>query len=602
MLDDLIKEELRAWSIREGTGHHRRTCPVCSKDRKNSKVECLSVTVDADKALLHCWHCELKGAIRLVSDRPKPFSLPVKTPPPAKTTAIKEIGTSLDAISKTYLKNRGISERTAQAYGVVTARAYFLNIRRETPAIAFPYYEGDKVHGHKARSTEEKDHVCHPALYSLFGIQNVDLKESGDFLICEGELDALSMSEAGILNATSVPNGASSFSRSGGDDERATYAFLWSAKKKIDQAKRILIATDADDPGQKLADEIARRIGRHRCWRVTFPEGCKDANDVLLKKGEAELRKCVESAEPWPIDGLYEATQFFPAVFDLFENGFGERVRTGIASIEELYSVGPGLLTIVTGIPGNGKSTFVDQLMVNLARTKDWTFGICSFENPPHVHIAKISEMLLQKHFFETDLPGDKMTSRELEGTLPFINQHFKFLQQDDGKKATLESIIERIKTAVFRWGIQGAVVDPYNYIQRPKSATSETEWIDDMLTQLRLLASVHGLHLWFVAHPTKLPMDTEGNTQPPRGYSISGSAAWYSKADFGLTVHRVPNEAGKVKIINWKTRFDWLGREGEATILYDNTTNVYLSDPFTDMLPMDGQKGYNYRDRYADD
>lgn len=599
---DDVRQSIRLWAIAQGQGHHRRTCFDCSQSRKNAKVECLSVTVEDDKALYRCWHCEAEGAVRLKSDRMEPYQPPVRMPKPTKTTAIKEIGTSLDAMAKAWLKSRGISEQTAETYGVTWARAYFLNIRRETHAVAFPYYEGSKVLGHKARSTEEKDHVCQPALYSLFGIQNVDMVESTDFIICEGEPDALSMFEAGILNATSVPNGASSFSRTSGDDERATYAFLWTAKKQIDLAKRVLIATDADDPGQKLADELARRVGKHRCWRVSWPDGCKDANDVLLKKGPEALRKCVDAAEPWPIDGLYEATQFFPAVFDLFENGFGDKVPTGIAAIEELYSVGPGLLTIVTGIPGNGKSTFVDQLMVNLARVKDWTFGICSFENPPHVHIAKLSEMLLQKHFFKTDVPGTRMTGPDLESVLPFVNKHFKFLQQDDGKKASLESIIERIKTAVFRWGIQGAVVDPYNYIQRPKSANSETEWIDDMLTQLRLLASVHGLHLWFVAHPTKLPMDGEGNTPPPRGYSISGSAAWYSKADFGLTVHRIQDEPGRVKIINWKTRFDWLGREGEANIVYDNTTNCYLSDPFTDLLPMDGSKGNSYRDRYNDE
>ena len=161
---------------------------------------------------------------------------------------------------------------------------------------------------------------------------------------------------------------------------------------------------------------------------------------------------------------------------------------------------------------------------------------------------------------------------------MPFIVNHFKFLSQDDGRKASLESIIERIKTAVFRWGINGAVIDPYNYISRPKDADSETVWIDDMLTQLRLLAVAHDLHLWFVAHPTKMQMDGEGKYPPPRGYSISGSSAWYAKADFGLTIYREQAKPGVVRLINWKTRFDWLGQEGEREFLYDNQTNTYLS------------------------
>lgn len=592
------KRELREWAKTRGIGHFRRTCPDCSTERHNKNSECLSADIDADKVLARCWHCERQGAAKLIERVDfKPY-VPSASAPVVKQKfeAVRTMGKALDAMTKAFLKGRGISETTAEIFGLTYAVAYFPDMKREGPGLAFPYYQDHKVVGHKVRSTEEKAHVCKPALYSLFGIQNVDMTESTQFLICEGEIDALSMYEAGIPNATSVPNGASSFSRvENQEDAKAVYAFLWTAKKEIDKAKRILIATDSDEPGQRLADELARRVGKHRCWRVAYPDDCKDANDVLLKHGKKKLAECVDKAEPWPIDGLYEASQYFPAVFDLYENGFGERVLTGIPAVDEIYSVGKGLLTIITGIPANGKSTFVDQLMVNMARTRDWTMGICSFENPPHVHIAKLSEMLMQKHFFDTSVPGKKMSMKELADIQPFINQHFKFLQQDDGKKATLDSIIERIKTAVFRWGIQAAVIDPYNYIQRPKSANNETEWIDDMLTQLRLTAQLLDIHIWFVAHPTKLPMDGEGSYPPPRGYSISGSGAWYSKADFGLTVHKVPDRPSQVRIINWKTRFDWLGKEGEASILYDNQKNCYISDAFTDLEPFTAG-------RYGDD
>ena len=573
---ELVRSEIRSWAITKGIGHHRRLCPGCSSERKNKTAQCLSVDIDYEKAVYRCWHCEKEGAVR-IEEPPKPKQ---------KFDAVKSVSKALTPDGRAWLHDRGISEDTALLYNLTSAVAFFPDLRREGSAIAFPYWTDGKPFGHKVRCIEEKAHVCKPALYSLFGIQNVDMTESPNFVICEGELDALSMCEAGVLNATSVPNGAASFTRVSDDaDTKAVYSFLWPAKRDIDKAKKIIIAADNDEPGQKLADELARRIGKHRCWKIDYPEACKDANDVLLKYGPEKLKQCVDNALPWPIEGLYEAGEFFPAVFDLYENGFGDRILTGIPPVDDIYSVGKGMLTIITGIPANGKSTFVDQLMVNLSRSKGYIHGICSFENPPHVHIAKLSEMLLQKHFFDSSLPGDKMTKEELQSIQPFINEHFKFLQQDDGKKASLESIIERIKTAVFRWGINSAVIDPYNYIQRPKTANSETEWIDDMLTQLRLLATSHDLHLWFVAHPTKLRLDDEEHYPPPRGYSISGSGAWYSKADFGLTVHKVPDRPGVVRIINWKTRFDWLGKEGEASILYDNTKNVYIHDAY-DLSP----------------
>jgi twinkle protein len=269
---------------------------------------------------------------------------------------------------------------------------------------------------------------------------------------------------------------------------------------------------------------------------------------------------------------------------DLFENGFGEKVRTGLSAVDDIFSVAPGLLTVVTGIPGNGKSTYVDQIMVNLARNNNYISAICSFENPPAVHIGKMAAMLAQKHFFKTDAYGEMITQSELKPILQFIHHHFKFLHQDDGKKATIEGIIERVKTAVFRWGVQVVVIDPYNYIYRPAKIESETQWIDDILTELRLVASLYGVHIFFVAHPTKMQMNSDGTHQMPKGYSISGSAAWFSKPDFGLTVHREAN--GDVKIANWKTRYDWLGKVGEATIAYDATRHCYTSDNIMDNMP----------------
>ena len=82
-----------------------------------------------------------------------------------------------------------------------------------------------------------------------------------------------------------------------------------------------MLATDNDEPGQALAEELARRLGRERCWRVRFPAGeadaaapeseephpgfRKDANDVLLNDGPEALQALIQAAEPYPIRGLF---------------------------------------------------------------------------------------------------------------------------------------------------------------------------------------------------------------------------------------------------------------------------------------------------------
>jgi len=49
------------------------------------------------------------------------------------------------------------------------------------------------------------------------------------------------------------------------------YQYLWNCREYLDPLTKIVIATDADDPGQALAEELSRRLGRERCWRVVWP-------------------------------------------------------------------------------------------------------------------------------------------------------------------------------------------------------------------------------------------------------------------------------------------------------------------------------------------
>jgi twinkle protein len=113
-------------------------------------------------------------------------------------------------------------------------------------------------------------------------------------------------------------------------------------------------------------------------------------------------------------------------------------------------------------------------------------------------------------------------------------------------------------------------VIDPYNYIEVKKDS-SETEAISSMLTRIQAFAKAFGVHVWFVAHPAKV--NRSGVDLPrPDGMSISGSMAWWAKADCGLTVHRGEN----VEIAVWKCRYRWVGTAGETQLAYDKVTGTY--------------------------
>jgi twinkle protein len=213
--------------------------------------------------------------------------------------------------------------------------------------------------------------------------------------------------------------------------------------------------------------------------------------------------------------------------------------------------------------------------MVNLGRSHDWKFALCSFENAPEIHISRLMEIYKEKRFFEGT---NRMTEDDRKDAFDWVQQHFLFLDSEGVEPASIDSILDRARIAVVRMGIRGLVVDPYNYIEN-KSGMAETEFISSMLTRIQAFAKAYGVHVWFVAHPAKI---TRSGMDLPRpdGMAISGSMAWWAKADCGMTVHRTPTN--DVEIAIWKCRYRWVGTQGETQLNYEKVTGTYkVADDF---------------------
>ena len=546
-------------------GQSKYPCPWCSPNRKNKRDACLSANRDDDRIVYSCHHCGVQGIVVM---RETHGRYEILKPREDIKKRKKESFDDIEDMHYEWLSSRGISATTAQKYDLVAMDAYGNRV------LGFPYFDKEgNVVAVKQRVTPEKKFYCDGTPSSFFGLRHIN--KGDDLYIVEGEMDVLAFAEVGIC-AVSVPNGAPMKVSEGRIDpaEDPKFRFLWDAKEYIDAAKRIFIATDTDGPGEALAEEIARRVGKSKCWRIKFPEGIKDGNDCLVKCGKEALKRTAQEATPWPIQGLYDAQHFRDLVRELYDNGAGKGESTGYASVDDLYTVVPGQVTIVTGIPSSGKSEFIDQVMVNLSEKRSWKFGICSFENEPRLHIAKLMAKRAGMPFFEGY--HRRMNKEEYDAAFDFVNNHFTFVWQDDGSLADLDSILDRLRSAILRHGIRGAIIDPYNFISRDNRDKSETEWISDMLTKVKAFAMGHGVHIWFVAHPTKMQRGADGRIPPPGGFDISGSAAWFAKADCGLTVHREKEDPHVAQIHIWKCRFSWVGKQGQTNLVYDVGTTRY--------------------------
>ena len=540
----------------------RVICPFCSPERKKTNIKDMTLTRKDDGAVVyHCHHCNENGSVQ----PRKEFKLSAVPSP----TVINQ---PLSQQHYDWLTSRGISQTTADKMKLFAADKFFHKIGKVTPSIGFPYYRRGGVVATKYRSIEGKDFTQDMGgAHDFFGIDNIIAGQP--IIIVEGEMDALSAIEAGLNNVVSVPSGAPmKLADPKADDRR--FIFLHNAQSILDQAPYVVLATDQDASGQVLAEELARRIGKSKCRLAKFDK--KDLNEVLLDDDPTLddrpanlIHKIIDSAEPYPIEGLLTANNFAERLNDLYSSGTGKGVSTGYDSVDNIYTVAPSQMTVVTGYPSSGKSNFVDQMMVNIGKNSGWKFVICSFENQPETHISRLMEIYTKKRFFDGK---DRMTQAERDEAFKWVHDHFIFIDTNGDEPNSLDSILSRAETAVKSLGVKGLVIDPYNYIDMNKSNSTETEAISNMLSRVKKFCNTHAVHTWFVAHPSKI--NRSGVDQPrPDGMSISGSMAWWAKTDCGITVHRGD---GCVEIAVWKCRYRWVGQQGETSLLYNKTSGTY--------------------------
>lgn len=245
----------------------------------------------------------------------------------------------------TYLESRGISAAIANNY----------HVTEKDGKIAFPHMDADgnivtiKYRNPSPKEGESKEWFeanCKPILYGMRQCNSTNKT----LIVTEGQIDALSVAEAGMENAVSVPGGARGFTW-------VPYCWDW-----MSQWERIIIFGDHEHGHITLYDEFRERW-KSKVWHVREADylDCKDANEILQKYGKEQVRICVEHAEQPPIRRVVDLSE----VKDINPDD-KEKLRTCLWKLDEVLHGGLpfGQLTLFTGKAGDGKSTLANQMIV----------------------------------------------------------------------------------------------------------------------------------------------------------------------------------------------------------------------------------------------
>ena len=478
--------------------------------------------------------------------------------------------TGISTATAEWLENtRRIPVEVAARCGVVEVNGKLSFEYRTSGRLHYRKSRIDKGSGEKSFLRDRKEAVTCAYLENM--IQD-DPDLSCPLVVCEGEIDALSLVAAGVPNVISVPDGAQLSEIGKGKivaSEDKAFGWLWDAngmKPHFRQFDRVVLAVDNDAKGLILREELAVRFERWRCDFVKFPDGCKDPNDVLVKYGGAALLEIIETALPMVPNRLVPFG-------NIPETGTGEVFGSGFDLLDDKLGFGFVIpeLVVVTGEPGSGKSELTAVIGANLANYHQLPGAILQFED----RSVRVRDTLIR-------YASSKVANIETrEQARAWVDTWFRTIEPDQNldldQDYTIGWLMETIREARVRHGCRWVIIDPWNELEHMWDRTqTEAAYTNDALRKIKRIARAHQIIIFIVAHPSK-----EGGRQKEVAdmdlYGISGSAAWANKADHGLIVHR-PDKAKEdfyLKVAKSKDHLV-MGKPGIVRMKYMPASGIY--------------------------
>lgn len=546
-----------------GSGNKKVFCPQCHAERHDKRDKSLSINLATGE--FHCHYCGFSGCAAekeaWEKDRPWHNYAPIKRQKPEYRKPQPRPALPMSERAIAWFQSRGISVATLQAMKVTEGSEWMPQKNGQANTVQFNYYRDGELINTKFRTGDKCFKLVSGAELLPYNIDGI--KGCKECIITEGEMDALSFYECGRHDVVSVPNGAN-----------ANLDYLDDyIEEYFEDKETIYIASDTDTKGVMLRDELLRRFGAERCRVLEYGEGCKDANEHLMRYGRDSLLKCIADAPEIKVEGVFTVSDFEQSLDALFENGWQKGVTIGFENFDRLCSFETKRLCIVTGIPGSGKSEFIDEIAERLNMRYGWRFAFFSPENAPLAyHASKLIEKFTGKRFSSKSL-----TFGEYKEVKEHLEQDFFFICPSDSFR--VDNILDKAKYLVRRRGIKSLVIDPYNRLESEQGNRSETLYISEMLDKLTNFAQRNDLLVFLMAHPTKQPRSKDGTIDAPTLYDISGSANFFNKADFGIVVHRNRTE-NTVEVHVQKVKFRHLGEVGTALFKYNLNNGRYV--PYT--------------------
>ena len=444
-----------------------------------------------------------------------------------------ELPLTQDCQARKYLNLRKISDKTIDTVGIK---------QDNNGNIAFEFYDANSVltmvryrPSHKVNKEAgemkawcQKDSDTSAILYRMDKIN-----PSQPLIITEGEIDCLSVVESGLSNCVSVPMGSQNL-------HWIEECFDW-----LEQFDTIIICGDNDEPGIKMRKEAISRLGSWRCKYVKIPDyfedssgkhKIKDANEVLYYMGAEALRNLILNADEAEVSSVINVSD----IEDVDINEI-DGVETGITELDHsLMRLFYGTLTVISGKPGAGKTSFLSQLICQ-SLEQDITPFFFSREMPNYLQRSWLYSIMAGPSYMEKHETTNGTEYYTVDKDIKEkINNYYNkkwFLYRDDASNK-LDDIMISMENCLRKYGCKLFILDNLMTIDIGSDADSELKKQTETINQLIAFAIKWQCAVVLVCHPRKMAAGEDVGI-----YDLSGTANIINLAHRSLSLRRIDNE-----------------------------------------------------------
>jgi len=462
---------------------------------------------------------------------------------------------------------RKITEAACARYGYRVGKA-----KGETVQIAPYYWEGVMVAQHLRYPDKRFGWVGDVSKLELFGQHRFKTKGGKRLVITEGEIDAMSVSQAfqNKWEVVSVPNGAGN-----------AHKYVAMNLEFCMSYPEVVIAFDNDQPGREAAERVAMLFKPGQAKVVTWDDGIKDANDLLQAGQIKAITTAIYDAQIWRPDGIINGTELRSSM----ENRFDIDPRVGAYQTPypklnaTTYGLRKGELWTFTAGSGLGKSTLVAEIAKDLL-DQGLKVGYVALEENNEFSAERMMSIHLNKRLH---LDREGITKEQYMEAYDLTAGNGRFFMYDHFGSLESDNLMAKIRYLALGCEVDFIVLDHISITVsgQGEEMGDERRIIDNLMTALASLTEEAQVGILIVSHLRKKGQGKaheEGADVSPS--DLRGSGSIYQLSNRVIALQRNPQDDEEKNIATMrvmKDRFTGITGTGD-TLQFNEKTGRLLS------------------------